>query len=104
MAKRLAQSVFLPGWLDFPCKQLSPIALYSQREDGKSASTETREDEGHVQDSNLWIALVEEPHWKLECFMDFLRQLSKRYNYFFFRVISALHSVPTQHSCLVENV
>jgi len=37
---------------------------------------------------------MEEPYWKLECFMHFLRQLSKRYNYLFFRVISLLHSVP----------
>lgn len=66
-------------------------------------STETQEDEGHLQDSNVWIASVEEPQWKLECFMDFLRQLSQRHNYFFFKVVSALHSVPIQCSCLIEN-
>lgn len=94
MAKRFIHSVFLLDWLDF---------LFPQKEDGKSVSTETQEDEGHVQCSNLWIASVQEPHQKLECFMDFLRQLSKICNYFFFRVTSALHSVPIQCSCLVEN-
>lgn len=94
MAKRFIQFIFLLGWLDF---------LFPQREDGKSLITETQEDEGHVQCSNLWIASVEEPHWELECFMDFLRQLSRRCNYVFFRAIYALHSVPIQCSRPVKN-
>lgn len=59
MSKRLVQFVFLLDWFDFPCKLLSPIALESQWEDGKSVSTETQEDEGHLQDSNTWIASAE---------------------------------------------
>lgn len=101
MSKRLVQSVFLLGWLDFPCKLLSPIALDSQRGDGKSVSTETQEDEGHVQDSNTWIASAENltGSWSAlwtstdRCQKDIIISFSE----------SALHSVPVQCSWLVGN-